>query len=190
MVIKNISKISLTVGILSLILLSWGLILGCQSKHEPDNQESSINWGEPSNGLKCSIIAEKTFWANSEPVMVSVIVENISEGKVSLRTIPAFTLNEMQYWCPVDIVGEDHNLPANARSIISLEKGAQINSRIDISKLGWDRGISSIWPSQNLYSLVPTGKYKLRLNIEVVENVETQWIRSKEVAVEIGEKTQ
>jgi hypothetical protein len=185
MVIKNISKNCLTVGILSLIL-----ILGCQSKHESDTQELSINWGEPSNGIRCAIIVEKPFWANGEPVMVSVIIENISEGKVSLKTIPAFMLNEMQYWCPVDIVGEDHRLPANARSVISLEKGAQINSRIDISKLGWDRGISSIWPSQDLYSLVPTGKYKLCLNIEVVESVETQWIRSKEVEVEIGEKMQ
>ncbi len=188
MIIKSISL--KTIGILSLVLLSLELALGCQSKHESDNQEPSINWGEPANGLRCSISVDKTIWANGEPVIVSVIVENISESKVGLKTIPAFTLNDMDYWCPVDIVSEDHNLPANARSIISLEKGAQINSKIDISKLGWDRGISSIWPAHNLYSLVPVGKYKLRLNIEVVDGSEPQWIHSKEFAIEIVKKTQ
>jgi hypothetical protein len=120
--------------------------------------------------------------------MVSITVENISEGKVDLKTIPAFTLNEMQYWCPVDIAGDNYSLPANARSTISLEKGSQINSRIDISKLEWDQGISSIWPSKNLYSIVPTGKYKLRLDVEIVDGSESQWIRSNEVNVEISKR--
>ena len=73
--------------------------------------------------------------------MVSIAVENISEGKIDLKTIPAFTLNDMQYWCPVNIAGDDHSLPANARSNISLEKGARIDSRIDMSMLGWDQGL-------------------------------------------------
>jgi hypothetical protein len=176
------------IGILLLLLLSSELIIGCQTKHESNTQDSSKRWGEPSNGIRCSIIAETTHWSNGEPAIVSIAVENISEGKVDLKTIPAFTLNEMQYWCPVDIAGDDHSLPANARSNISLEKGAQINSKIDISKLKWDQGISSIWPSKNLYSIVPTGKYKLRLDIEVVDGSETQWIRSNEVSVEISEK--
>jgi hypothetical protein len=174
--------------ILVFLLLYSGLIMGCQTEHQSNTQNSGKRWGEPSNGLRCSIIVETAHWYNGDPAIVSVTIENVSEGKVDLKTIPAFTLNEMQYWCPVNIEGEDHSLPANARSTISLEKGAQINSRVDISKLGWDRGISSIWPSQNLYSIVPTGKYKLRLDIEVVDGNETQWIRSNEISVEISEK--
>jgi len=176
------------IRILVLLLLFSGLIMGCQNKHESNTQDLNKRWGEPSNGLRCSITTKTTHWHNGEPVIVSVKVENVSEGKVDLKTIPAFTLNEMQYWCPVNIVNEDHGLSANARSTISLEKGTQINSNIDISKLGWDRGISSIWPSQNLYSIVPIGKYKLRLDIEVVDGSESQWIRSNEVSVEISEK--
>ena len=176
------------IRILVFLLLSSGLIMGCQTKHESNTQDSSKRWGEPSNGIRCSITAEETHWSNGEYAIVFITIENISEGKIDLKTIPAFNLNEMQYWCPVNIVGEDHNLPANARSTISLEKGDQINSKIDISKLGWDRGISSIWPSQNLYSLVPTGNYKLRLDIEVVDGNETQWIRSNEISIEINKK--
>jgi hypothetical protein len=115
-------------------------------------------------------------------------VENISEGKIGLETIPAFTLNDMQYWCPVNIAEDDPGLPANARSNISLEKGARIDSSIDISMLGWDQGISSIWPRENLHSIVPTGKYMLRLDIEIVDGSEPSWVRSNEVSVEISTK--
>lgn len=137
--------------------------------------------------IKCSIAVEETRWSKGDPVLVSVVVENVSGSKINLKTIPMFTLNETQYGCPVDIVGEEHTLPPNARSNISLERGALINSRIDISKLGWGLCISSIWPAHNLYSLVPPGRYKLRLDIEVVGGGEPKWIRSNEVEVDIGE---
>ena len=174
--------------ILTLLLLSSVFIMGCQTTDESNDQDSSRVWGKPSNGLRCSIIVKTTHWSNGDPAIVSVTVENISEGKIDLKTIPAFTLNDMQYWCPVNIAGDDHSLPANARSNISLEKGAQIDSRIDISMLGWDRGISSIWPWENLYSIVPTGKYMLRLDIEIVDGSEPSWVRSNEVSVEISAK--
>ena len=152
---------------------------------EDDTQDSSKEWGEPSGGIRCSIIVESKHWSNGDPAIVSVTVENISEDMVDLKTIPAFTLNERQYWCPVNIAGDDHNLPANACSKISLEKGAPINSVMDISKFGWDLGISSIWPSKDLYSIVPPGKYKLRLDVEIVYGSEPQWIRSNEISIEI-----
>ena len=180
-----------SIRILALLLLSSVFIMGCQTTDESDDQDSSRIWGEPANGLRCSIIVETTHWSNGDPAIVSVTVENISEGKIDLRTVPAFTLNDMQYWCPVNIAGDDrddHRLPANSRSNISLEKGAQIYSRIDISMLGWDQGISSIWPWENLYSIVPTGKYMLRLDIEIVDGSEPSWVRSNEVSLEISVK--
>jgi len=39
----------------------------------------------------------------------------------------------------------------------------------------------------NLYSLVPPGQYKLRLDIEVVDGGMPNWIRSNEVEVAIIE---
>ena len=177
-----------TIGILLLLLLFSGLIPGCQTTDESNDQDSGKIWGEPSNGIRCSIAVESKDWSSGDTVIVSVTVENMSEDKVDLNTIPAFTLNEMQYWCPVNIEGDDYNLPANARSNISLEKGAQISSVIDISMLGWDLGTSSIWPSKNLYSVVPAGKYRLRLGVEIVDGSEPQWIRSNEISVEISEE--
>ena len=170
-----------------MLLILLCLILGCQTERESITQSPGRTWGQPSNGLRCSIALEKTRWSKGDPIPVSVLVENVSESRVDLKTIPAFILNEMQYWCPVDIVGENHTLPANARSIISLQPGTTTNSIVDISKLGWDRGISSIWPAQDLYSLVPPGFYKLRLDIEIVDGDNPGWIHSNEIKITIAE---
>jgi hypothetical protein len=137
--------------------------------------------------IKCSIAVEETRWSKGDPVLVSVIVENVSGSKVNLKTISSFTLNEMQYVCPVDIERGGQALPPNARSTISLEKDALMNLRIDISKLKWGMSVSSIWPEHSFYSLVPPGQYKLRMDIEVVDSGVPKWIRSNEIAVDISE---
>jgi len=181
--------IAKSIRVLFFFFLSSVFIIGCQTIDESKNQDpDSKIWGKPSNGLRCSIASDKTGWFDGEPAIVSIIFENVSKGKLELKTIPAFILNEMQYWCPVHITGEDYNLPANTRVKIFLEKGCQISSMIDISQLGWDQGISSIWPSKNFYSIVPTGKYKLRLDIEIIDGTELLWIRSNEITVEIYRK--
>jgi len=168
-----------------LLLLLLAFILGCQTERESITQGRS--WGEPSNGLRCSIDVEKTRWSKGDPALVSVIIENVSGGKVNLKTIPTFTLDEMEFICPVDIVRGERALPPNVRSIISLDRDALINSRIDVSKLGWGMGVSSIWPDHNLYSIIPSGRYKLRMDIEVVDSGLPKWIRSNEIEVDISE---
>jgi hypothetical protein len=167
-----------------LLLLLPGFFLGCQTERESITHGRS--WGEPSNGLRCSVDVEKTRWSKGDPALVSVIIENVSGSKVNLRTIPTFTLNEMQFVCPVDIVRGEYALPPNARSTISLEKDALMNLRIDISKLKWGTGVSSIWPDHSFYSLVPPGRYKLRMDVEVVDGGLPEWIRSNEIEVDIG----
>ncbi len=137
--------------------------------------------------IKCSIVVEEKSWSKGDPVLVSVIVENVSGSKVNLKTISSFTLNEMQFYCPTDIVRGEYVLPSDAHSIISLERGALINSRIDISKLKWGMGLAASWPNNSFYNIVSPGQYKLRLDIEVVDGGMPKWIHSNEVEVTIIE---
>jgi len=166
------------------VLLLLVFILGCQTERESVTQ--SRTWGETSNGLRCSIAVEETCWSQGGPAIVSVIIENVSEGKVDLKTIPLFTLNEMQFLCPVDIVRGEYELPSNARSIINLGRDALIDARIDVSKLKWGMGPSATWPDNSFY-LVPPGRYKLRMDIEVAGGGLPEWIRSNEIEVDISE---
>ena len=162
--------------------IQLAVINGRKEISEPDSVTIVVR-----QTIKCSIALEEKCWSKGDPALVSVVVENVSEGKVNLKTIPSFTLNEMQFYCPTDIVRGEYALPPNAHSIISLERGALINSRIDISKLKWGMGVSSIWPDHSFYSLVPPGRYKLRMDIEVVDGGLPEWIRSNEIEVDIGE---
>lgn len=170
------------ISFLALLLLV--LILGCQTERESITQ--SRTWGEPSNGLRCSIAVEETCWSRGGHALVSVIIENVSEGKVDLKTIPLFTLNEMQFLCPVDIARGEYELPPNARSIINLDRDALIDARIDVSKLKWGTGPSATWADNSFYLVTP-GRYKLRMDIEVVDSGLTEWIRSNEIEVDISE---
>jgi len=168
----------------ALVLLLFVFILGCQTEHEPSTQ--SRTWGEPSNGLRCSIAVEETRWSQGGPALVSVIIENVSEGKVDLKTIPLFTLNEMQFLCPEDIARGEYELPSNARSIINLDRDALIDARIDVSKLKWGMGPSATWPDNSFYLVTP-GRYKLRMDIEVVGSGLPEWIHSNEIEIDISE---
>jgi hypothetical protein len=185
--------------ILLIPLLLSGFLLGCQPDREAIFQGRI--WGETSNGLRCSIAIEEIKWPKGSPALVSVIIENVSESKVNLETIPAFKLNEnkletipafklnenkIEYWCPVDIAEEGHALPPNARSIISLEKASFMDLRMDLSKLKWGMSLSAIWPENSFY-LVSPGRYKLSMDIEIVGGGLPEWIRSNEVEVSIGE---
>jgi len=172
--------------LLFLLLLLPGLLSGCQTERESITQGRS--WGEPSNGLRCSIAVKETRWSQENPAVVSVIIENVSESKVNLKTIPSFTLtfDERQYCCPVDIARGEYALPPNARSTISLDRGAIIKTELDVSKLKWGMGLAATWPDSSLYFVSP-GRYKLCLDIEIVDGGLPEWIRSNEVEVDIGE---
>jgi hypothetical protein len=167
-----------------LVLLLLVSILGCQTERESSTQ--SRTWGEPSNGLRCSIAVEETRWSQGGPALVSVIIENVSDSKVDLKTIPSFTLNEMQFLCPVDIARGEYELPPNARSIINLDRDALIDARIDVSKLKWGMGLSATWPDNSFYLVTP-GRYKLRMDIEVVGSGLPKWIHSNEIEIDISE---
>lgn len=178
-------NISLVAKTSLLLLLALMVISGCQARQE--SIPGGKNWGEPSNGLRCSIDLEKTQWTRGNPVLVSVIVENVSGSHINLTTIPAFTLNGDRYWCPVDIFKEGYALPPNGRSTVYLEKGAAVNKTIDISRVKWGNTFAATWPDEDFYSLLPSGQYKLGMDIEIVGNGLSAWIRSNEVNINISE---
>ena len=47
-------------------------------------------------------------------------------------------------------------------------------------------GFAATWPDNSFY-LVPPGRYKLRMDIEVVDGGLPEWIRSNEIEVYVGE---
>ena len=143
--------------------------------------------------IKCSLASDQTRWAKGNTAIISVTLTNLADNKIEMKTIPSFKIEKtagMSYWAPVDLMGQNQPLAANTRSTISLEKGASLNTKTDISKLGWDAGMSSIWPAKDMYSVVPAGEYKLTLEIQptgITSPEISNNIRSNELSITIAE---
>ena len=170
----------------SLLLL---VLFSCGEKSPADHGSSGRQWGQPSKGLRCSITLSKTRLMQGDKAVVSVRVENVSGGPVALTVLPAFTLSDsVPRWLALaDITGKDPEFGHNSRLALSLDRSASLSSEIDISSLYWALMIQSSTPTKHLYEVVPPGTYTLRLDIEVVGGGATDWIRSNEVSITIGE---
>jgi hypothetical protein len=68
---------------------------------------------------------------------------------------------------------------------IDLDPSGRARVRIEPQSLLWERGISSVWPSRDLYEVVPPGRYLLSLDAQVGRGGRAR-IRSNEVEVVVA----
>jgi hypothetical protein len=172
----------LMVLILSVFLFTCA---GCQVKDMFIPNGSNPIWGKPSHGLRISIDISKTGFNIGKSVFALISIANVTNKKINYSSIPAFTFNNMQYWCPVNIGIQDPRLPANTPVQLTLPGNGLMKTKIDLSKLKCGQGSSSIWPENTPYSILPIGEYVLRLEIEIIDGADNNWIRSNEVKVKI-----
>jgi hypothetical protein len=159
-------------------------LAGCSMKRTAAAEGGTPAWGNESEGLRCCVRPDGNRWRRGSPAIVGVVIQNRSGKKVEFQTVPSFDLGD-EYWCPVALTTEGRPLEANARSKLSLEKGASLELQFDLSQLGWDESASSAWPEENFYELVPPGAYKLRLDVQLSADEHPKRLRSNEVEVRI-----
>ena len=134
-------------------------------------------------GLIQSSIETKTgTWSRETPLSVAVKMKNISNGPVDLLGIYSFQLIRvddppMVYWSPINILDgtplrlEGGKVPKGA---IHLEPHEIKQIDLDVTKLLWDRTISSVWPNQRLFDVVLKGNYDLILDVETVRRTNSE----------------
>ena len=146
-----------------ILLLCYPLELHPQSR--PKDVASLIQY---------SIETETGTWSLGDPLSVTVKIKNISNGPVDVVGGYSFELTRvdgppMMYWSPVNILDgtplklEAGKVPQGAVHRESHETKA-IN--LDVTKLFWDRNISSVWPNRRLFEVVPKGNYDLIFDVE------------------------
>ncbi len=185
---------------INILLALAALVIGSVAEIGAALQNSERAWGEPALGLRSSISVQKARIAKGSDFNVTFIIENTSKEAVRMETIAAFTLSPMRdvrgsdqspsgYWCPIDIEGgrakRNRDLVMATRSTLALEKSASFNSTTDLSRHGWDRANSSIWPAKRFGDLIPEGKYVLQLDVEVVGTQPPKRIHSNEIQITI-----
>jgi hypothetical protein len=161
----------------------------------------------PANVIGCVITLDKADWSSNKPANVSGAIDNISDHELELGILPSLELKthrvsaalgtyraqEESYWAPADLF-EDKPLETDRDEIkkgvlaispkalhLKLPRNGTAKFTLDASKLKWARTVSSIWPDQPLFTVVPSGTYDLTLVIET----SAYRFRSNHVKVEI-----
>ena len=124
--------------------------------------------------IQCSIETETGTWSRENSLSVAVKIKNISNGPVDLVGGYSFQLTRvddppMAYWSPVNILdGTPLKLDAGKvpEGAIHLEPHETKAINLDVTKLFWNRNISSVWPNQRLFEVVPKGNYDLIFDVE------------------------
>ncbi len=123
---------------------------------------------EDSQYLKCYLETSSSQWVKGSPAIVNVSIENTSSEPKKILISSFFGIGEMTgYWGPVKLSAVSEHLPANTHYELFLKAGQKKTFEVDLAKLKWERSISSIWPHRDLFDLVPSGNYKLSLDIEI-----------------------
>jgi hypothetical protein len=138
----------------------------------------------PNTDIACAITLESTEWQPNSPAVIRGVVTNLSDHSAHFTVEPTLLLRSKNpegdsYWSPVDVF-RDVPLPTSTRLIGKGSKKAQViqaraiplkfdrghqevQFQIDASHLLWEKQISSVWPSQQLFSAVKAGAYSLTL---------------------------
>lgn len=136
--------------------------------------------------IECAIEAESETWSRGGPILVAVKIRNISDKAVDLVGWYSFELTKDSdspptgYWSPVNILnGTPLKLETESewlekgivvgkvpQGAIHLEPHETKEMKFDVTKLSWDKSISSIWPNHGLFVAVPKGDYDLIFDIQ------------------------
>jgi hypothetical protein len=162
---------------------------------------------EINHNIRCTIQVQDREWTPATPAIVRGKVENLTEGSLEIQVQPILYLSSKtssaerdKYWAPVDLF-QDGPLPIDKRPMdkegevaaikalpIKLafsKKGESIDFSIDARHVLWDREISSVWPSRELFTAVEPGSYDLRLVLETTSGDS----ESANLAVVVGATT-
>ena len=162
---------------------------------------------EINRNIRCAIQVQDREWTPAAPAIVRGKVENLTEGFLEIHVQPILYLSSKtssaerdKYWAPVDLF-QDDPLPTDKRpmdqkgEVVAIKalpitltfnkKGESIDFRIDARHVLWEREISSVWPSRELFAAVEPGSYDLRLVLETKSGDS----ESANVAVVVGAST-
>jgi hypothetical protein len=177
MFIRNRNRTGFVCGLIALFLIT---LVAAQEKTDP------------SILIKTSISIDTDKLARQKPAIVSITIENVSGRDIDLTSSSFellriadeavarnFSVNGDSYWSPFDIsTGTPLKLIVDPKMlkkgvvegrlpqpVLHLGKDEAKTFRIELSKLLWNGSILSDWPHENLFDVVPTGRYWLVFEI-------------------------
>ena len=140
--------------------------------------------GYVADSIHSSIEVAAETWSPGKPIVVFVQLKNLSDKDIDLLGIYTFELRGVpatSYRSPVDILsGKPLELVYERdgsgggrvpKGVIHLGAGDTKAMRFDLDNLLWSKTLSSRWPHQRLFEVVPKGNYDLIFNVEIDHRV-------------------
>lgn len=140
------------------------------------------------NTIRCTIQVQNPVWSPTTPAIVRGKVENVSGSTLEVPVTPILYLSSKtssalrdSYWAPVDLLrdgplgldkqpmdqkGEVLAIKALPIKLVFNSKVQSIDFSVDARRVLWEKEISSVWPSRDLFAAVDPGAYDLRLVLE------------------------
>lgn len=142
------------------------------------------------DGPKLVVSVEQPEWARGGPLWVTLEIRN--PGKTDIRGIAALRLvkqpkEELErnsLWAPL-VLQETSAIPASRPAPSVVKAGQELKFKVDVQQLKWARSISSMWPSEDLFSVGSGGDYSLYLDIQIKEGKTVTPLKSNEVKVSL-----
>ena len=174
----------------SVLFLSLSLFLGGCGRRSQLIVDPGLIWGETSRGVQMSIQVDHTIWQDNDPVVTDIWIKNVSEDEVTFEGLFIFKLLDesglAQYEAPLDFISASYGIDSRSSTTISIPRGSQYQKQIELTGLGWVLPIQSSPPDTPFNELVQKGCYRLRLDVEIIqENEANDRLYSNEVDVEM-----
>lgn len=156
------------------------------------------------NTIRCAIQVQNPVWSPTTPAIVRGKIERLSDSALEVRVVPILYLTSKtssamrdKYWAPVDLLrdgplGLDKQPMDQKGEVLAIKtipiklafnsQAQSIDFSVDARHALWERTISSVWPSRELFAAVDAGAYDLRLVLET----DTGDSESATVAVQVG----
>jgi hypothetical protein len=143
------------------------------------------------NGIRVTVAGGLTPWIRKGRAEIHVKIEGLAE---QVEVIPVFVLvptsaDSGAYWAPVNLL-KGLPLEVNNTVLVSPSSAATLDVKIDPSALLWGRRTAALWPRSKFVEVVPPGRYRLHVQLDVLWPKPTgrkllQSLTSNRLAVEV-----
>lgn len=123
--------------------------------------------------VRCSVSTTEVVW-RSDGGNATISVELYFDAATQLRALPSIRLvtlpkreglERAEYWAPFDIA--DSRSTTKTQTFEPSSETIRKPIRLVPSKLLWASTKSSVWPSREFAKTVPSGRYGLRIQLEL-----------------------
>lgn len=171
------------------------LILSCSPNPKPQSNESVVsqeqNQKKEQGDITIQLASDYSVWKRTNNASIDVEITNLSNAIYTSSCLPFIIIynkqnNQAQYWAMLDL-SNGLNLGPQQYSVVSL--AAKNSKKLSplVSELMWQHTESDEWPNTSFFDIVKTGKYVLRLEMNIYdEKTKTGQIVSNDVEIEVA----